>query len=66
MINSLNNQAIEQQNSQNVLVGALCNQFVKNNIKTPKYITYLFDKSKTDLIKLIDNSHNIGTQFARP
>ena len=28
--------------------------FIKNNIKTPKYITYLFNKSKTDLIKLID------------
>ena len=28
--------------------------FIKNNILTPKYILYSFDKSKTDLIKLID------------
>ncbi len=28
--------------------------FIKNNIKTPKYITYSFNKSKKDLIKLID------------
>ena len=37
---SLNNPAIEQQNSQNVLVGALCNQFVKNNIKGNNTSTY--------------------------
>ena len=28
--------------------------FIKNNILTPKYILYSFDKSKTDLIKLIN------------
>ncbi len=28
--------------------------FIKNNILTPKFILYLFDKSKADLIKLID------------
>ena len=28
--------------------------FLKNNILTPKYIVYYFDKSKTNLIKLID------------
>ena len=28
--------------------------FIKNNILTPKYIPYAFDKSKTNLIKLID------------
>ena len=28
--------------------------FIKNSILTPKYILYSFDKSKTDLIKLID------------
>ena len=28
--------------------------FIKNNILTPKYISYLFDKSKSDLIRLID------------
>lgn len=38
--NSLNNPYIEQQNSQNVLVGALCNQFVKNNIKGNNTSTY--------------------------
>ena len=38
--NSFNNQAFEQQNSQNVLVGALCNQFVKNNIKGNNSSTY--------------------------
>lgn len=37
---SMNNQALEQQNSQNVLVGALCNQFVKNNIKGNNTSTY--------------------------
>ena len=36
----MNNQALEQQNSQNVLVGALCNQFVKNNIKGNNTSTY--------------------------
>jgi len=28
--------------------------FIKNNILTPKYILYYFNKSKSDLIKLID------------
>ena len=28
--------------------------FIKNNILTPKYILYSFDKSKTDLIKIIN------------
>ena len=28
--------------------------FIKNKILTPKYISYSFDKSKSDLIKLID------------
>ncbi len=28
--------------------------FIKNNILTPKYILYSFNKSKTDLIKLVD------------
>ena len=28
--------------------------FIKNNILTPKYILYSFNKSKSDLIKLID------------
>ena len=38
--NYSNNQVMEQQNSQNVLVGALCNQFVKNNIKGNNTSTY--------------------------
>ncbi len=29
--------------------------FIKNNILTPKYILYLFNKSKSELIKLIEN-----------
>jgi D-alanine-D-alanine ligase and related ATP-grasp enzymes len=32
--------------------------FIKNNILTPKYILYTFDKSKTELIKLIDKKLN--------
>ena len=28
--------------------------FIKNNILTPKYILYSFDKTKSDLVKLID------------
>ena len=28
--------------------------FIKNNILTPKYITYSLNKSKSDLIKIID------------
>ena len=29
--------------------------FIKNNILTPKYILYSFDKTKTNLIKIIEN-----------
>ena len=29
--------------------------FIKNNILTPKYILYSFDKSKSELLRLIDN-----------